>query len=157
MKKKGKVLRKKVSHSVEVDVSGQLSDTKNTVFAFSNGESYAIVVSGKAKRVVLRAHRASMNRPKDFSLQFYLAGLKILFFSSKKNLTSVVLDREIVGHETKIKAALSSYFDSLEIRTIGRKSAAHHLAYGIYTGKKKPNKIVKEKEIILMMGLEDKK
>lgn len=88
---------------VEVDVSGQIGDTKNTVFAFANGESYSILISGITKRNCLKDYREKQRNTKDFTLHFYLAGLSLLFESSSKNISAIYLDREMVGHERKVR------------------------------------------------------
>ena len=145
--------KENLSGKAEVDVSGLLADTKDTVFAFANGESFAILVTGKTKRTILQAYRESKNRPKDFPLHFYIAGIKILFGISGKKFTSVVLDREVSGHEHKIEMALGSKFVSLVIKSVGRSSPAHYLAYGVHSGRKKADKIISEDKFILEMGL----
>lgn len=154
-RKKRKIIKEKTA--VEVDVSGQLGDTKDTVFAFSNGEKFSIIISGKVKRIILDLYRESKSRSKDFPLHFYIAGLKILFRSCGKNISSVILDREVVGHEAKVKYIFETKFDSVEISSIGRKSPAHNLAHSVFQGKQPPNKRVKTEEIIVEMGLWPKK
>lgn len=148
--------------SVEVDVSGQLSDTKDTVFAFSNGDNYSILVPGRTKRVVLKIYRSSKNRAKDFPLHFYLAGIRILIKSSGKKFTRITLDRELVGHEKRIlnflrrEVAIGSESDGtlFEIRQIGRESRAHLKAKGVYNKKNKAERVVKLSELLKCLNLE---
>lgn len=147
--------------SVEVDVSGQLSDTKDTVFAFSNGDDYSILVPGKTKRVVLNIYRSSKNRAKDFPLHFYLAGIRILIKSSGKKFTRITLDRELVGHERRIlnilrrESAIGPNADEtlVEIREIGRESRAHLKAKSVYKKKTKAGRIVGLSELLKFLNL----
>jgi len=155
VKKRGKAKRESLSRKVEVDVSGQIGDTKLTVFAFSNGVKFALKISGKEKRKILQAYRLSKNRPKDFPLHFYITGLKILFSSSGEKFTHIVLDREIAGHEQRVIVSLSPCLGEavLTVKEIGHQSNAHNLAYEVFIGKKIANKNATAKEFISRMGL----
>ncbi|MBI3559192.1 hypothetical protein HY085_02245 [Candidatus Gottesmanbacteria bacterium] len=155
MKKKKRNQKEKLNRKVEVDVSGQIGDTKLTIFALSNGVKFALKISGKEKRKILQIYRLSKNRPKDFLLHFYITGLKILFSSSGEKFTHIILDREIAGHEQRIMVNLSPCLGGavLTVKEIGHQSNAHNLAYEVFIGKKIANKNVTAKEFISEMGL----
>lgn len=149
--------KQKVSLKVEVDVSGQIGDTKDTVFALSNGENYSIVITGKVKRKCLIDYREKLESAKDFTLHFYLAGLSILFKSFDKNISVICLDREIIGHEYKIISYLKNRFcfdknissAIIRVTEIGKTSPAHFKAHDVFTKKQKADKKVKSEELIV--------
>lgn len=104
---------KNLSRKVEVDISGGIGLTSvPTVFAFSNGKSYSIIISSKSKQSALRVYRERHGRSHDFYFKFYIAGLVILLMPFLTNFEEVVLDIEIYKQDNRVRIALSEKFKS---------------------------------------------
>lgn len=158
MKEKKKIKKENFSRKVEVDVSGQLGDTKDTVFAFSNGVKGSILILAKTKRLALQYFRLTRTDKihESFYFQFYIAGLVILFKPFVTKVTDLILDTELFGQEDKIRQALSDKLENLNqerigFKQIGRKSKAHLLAKSVFNGAK-PDKVVGVEELKKYLG-----
>lgn len=153
MEKKFKLKKENLSRKVEVDVSGLLADTKDTVFAFANGESFAILVPAKTKRLALEYFRLQFGLSKPFYLRFYISCLVILLKPFLSKFNTIILDTELYGLDNRVRDFLGNRFGSafarenIFFKQIGRKSPAHLKAKGVFTKKVKPDKIVRFEDI----------
>lgn len=142
---------------VEVDQSGKIGDTKvPTVLAFSDGESYAILIPATVKRKCLQELRRRGKAGTSLYLHLFTAGLYLLLKDHIQNLNLIVMDIEYPGHEVKIeeqllnqlrreKAAVTGVkFDFLHI---GKKSRAHEKALAVFNGDSRPNRTIGYREI----------
>lgn len=158
MKKKKKIKKENLSRKVEVDVSGQLGDTKDTVFAFSNGVTGSILILAKTKRLALQYFRLvrTDKTHESFYFLFYIIGLVVLLKPFAVKISDLTLDTELSGQENKIRQALSEKLDNLNqekigFKQIGRKSNAHLLAKSVFNGAK-PDKVVGLEELKKYLG-----
>ncbi|MBI3558813.1 hypothetical protein HY085_00285 [Candidatus Gottesmanbacteria bacterium] len=106
MKKGKKVKKESLSRKVEVDVSGQLGLDGDTVFAFSNGENYSILIESVVKRKVKKFYLLSKKSPGRFYFNFYIGGLVILLSRLEKHRGPIYLDWELSGRESEVKGEL---------------------------------------------------
>lgn len=151
--RKEKTKNENLSRKVEVDVSGLLADTKDTVFAFANGDDFAILIPAKTKRLALKYFRLQYGVSKPFYIRFYIAGLVVLLrpFLSKFDL--LVLDTEFYGLDTRVRDYLGNRFgklfprEKIIFKQIGKKSPAHFRAKGVFVKMAKPDKIIEFQEL----------
>lgn len=151
---------------VEVDQSGQIGKFNiDTVFAFSNQITYAIVVPARVKR---RAYghlkRTYLCAP---YLRLFAAGVFLLLRDHLDRLEQVAIDEEFTGHWPEIKGLLLSYIrrvrpdfpsEGLEWQRIGRHSPAHRRAHEIYRARQrwgksraKPDRIITIQELLELL------
>ena len=149
--------RGKQLHSVEVDQSGKVEDTRvDTVLAFSDGVSGSILIPAQVKReAFVRLRRDYSNRERLLSMLF-ATGLFLLLSEHWDHFASVALDNEYTGRESFIKLHLLNLVRRSGIRTqrgiwftyIGKRSRAHKLAIAVFRGKKKPDRVIGLEELL---------
>lgn len=146
---------------VEVDQSGKIENTSvGTALAFSNGKSASVLIPAEAKRVCLRALRRR-GRPKmTIVLRIFAAGLFLLLQDVLKDVALVTIDQEYPGREGDIKAMLLRLIwadgkeferEQIAFHHIGKKSAAHFKAYGVYKGLQKPDRVLTAEDILALI------
>ena len=143
---------------VEVDQSGKIGDTKvPTVLAFSNGKQYAILISTTVKRECIQKMRGERKLETRLYIQLFSVCLYLLLRTDIRKLEQITIDFEYPGHESKIKEHLINLFLRAGIRVspaklhfdrIGKKSNSHRFALGVFTGKSKPNRVIRLDEIL---------
>ena len=147
---------------VEVDQSGKLGDTRvPTVLAFSNGESYSIVIPATVKRecfALLKRHYRLLRQP---YLKLFAAGLFLLLKRHLPRVAVVVIDQEYIGQEGNIKGMLLNYIrkeypdfpkENIVFRRIGKRSPAHRKAYATYVGEIEADHKVEREELLALSG-----
>ncbi len=133
---------------VEIDQSGRLEhlDT-DTVIAYSNGKSRAVLIKVTEKRKIIQILKKSVvSRDQLMPLLF-----AVTIYALVKDLpTSVVLeiDEEYTGKEKIISSSLTRLLGSrwngqIRFRRIGKQSPAHKLAWGVHESQVKKRKIQK--------------
>ncbi len=122
---------------VEIDQSGRIEETnRDTIIAFSNEEQFSVRIPARVKRQLLEVFRRR-GKPDLFKYKTFALGVSILLQKSKispKNL-SLVIDREYPGHENLIKDIIWSHLNpeiEINFESIGKKSKAHYVAYGVF-------------------------
>ena len=143
---------------VEVDQSGKIGDTKvPTVLAFSNGESYAILIPATVKRKCLLALRERGKETDSLYIQLFSVCLYLLLKSHTKRLTQIVVDVEYPGHEPQInqqilhlmrRAKITHSRFQVSFDRIGKKSQAHDKAWNVYKRKERAGKVIGFREIM---------
>jgi len=147
---------------IEVDQSIRIKDAKDTVLAFSNSISRAIVIPAEVKRVAYAYLKNRYRTPKNPELKIFVAGLFLLLRDHLSKQLFITIDEEWTGaaNEASIKGMLLNYirevlpeFDKRHIRfaRIGKKSGAHLRAYSVHQGKAKPDYVVTEKELLRLL------
>ncbi|MFQ5855819.1 MAG: hypothetical protein ACE5LU_09280 [Anaerolineae bacterium] len=92
---------------VEVDQSGKIGDTKvPTVLAFSNADSYAILIPAIVKRACLQELRQRGKSGTTLYMQLFATGLYLLLKDHIQDLPLVAIDIEYSGHNAMIKQHL---------------------------------------------------
>ncbi|MFQ5855163.1 MAG: hypothetical protein ACE5LU_05925 [Anaerolineae bacterium] len=146
---------------VEVDQSGKIGDTKvPTVLAFSNSESYAILIPATVKRDSLRALRQQGKSGTTLYLEVFAIGLYLLLKDHIRKFSLVTIDIEYPGHSDKIKehllyllrrAEVSIEADQIRFALIyqgGKKPRAHDRAYYTYRGEMAPDRVITLEELL---------
>lgn len=137
---------------IEVDMNGKIERTaKDSVMAFSNQEQYTILISKKIKQTIFR------NKDRNFKIKFFSICLYLLLKDQLKDKEIIVIDEEYTGNERFIKSYLLDLikkdfpeFDKRKIvfGRITKESNAHKIALLTYRGTLKPNKLLREEEIL---------
>lgn len=146
---------------IEVDQSGKIGDTGvPTVLAFSDGESYAILISATVKRecyAYLRKYYRALRQP---HMKVFAAALFLLLQDRLAELSLIMIDTEYTGQEAIIKGLLLEHIrtavpdfnsDTIIFREIGKKSPAHRKAIAAYRRRIKPDYVVKSEEMIVLL------
>ena len=143
---------------VEVDQSGKIGQTNaDTVLAFSNGESFTVMIPKQVKQICLRELRSRQIAATDIYLRMFAVGLYFLLQSHLHKLDLVVVDREYPGQEQKIKQQLYNLLrrrgqkprhSQLVFGYIGKKSNAQFLSLGVYRGTQKADLILTVEDVL---------
>ncbi len=148
---------------IEVDQSVRIKDAQDTVLAFSNNISRAIVIPAEVKRAAYTYLKNRYRTPKNPELKIFVVGLFLLLRDHLSERLYITIDEEWTGdaNEASIKGMLLNYireilpeFDKRQIRfaRIGKKSGAHLKAYRIHQGKGKPEYVATEKELLKLLA-----
>jgi len=146
---------------IEVDQSGKIENMNvDTVLAFSDGKSAAVLIPAEVKRVCLQALRRE-GRPKiSVVLRIFAVGLFFLLQDVLEEVTLVTIDQEYPGREGDIKGMLlrliwasGKGFDKgrIAFRQVGKKSAAHFKAHGVYKGFQKADRTLTVDDILSLV------
>lgn len=147
---------------VEVDQSGKIGDTKvPTVLAFANDESYAILIPATVKRTCVHFLRNTYRRPRQPYMKLFAAALFLLVERHLAMIEALVIDMEYPGHEGEVKQMLLEHIrrrvpmfpdENITFRHVGKHSPAHHKAYRTYRGQEKPERTIREDELLQVLG-----
>lgn len=148
---------------VEVDQSGKIEDTvTDTVIAFSNGKQFSILISSQVKKMCIRELRDKGMTGKSMYWLLFTAALYFLLKDSIHKNVIVIIDKEYIGHEAKIKEHLLNllrrannfvHSDQIQFDLIHRKyqkgnPMAHNTAYLTKQKKIRPNIILKAEDLL---------
>jgi len=146
---------------IEVDQSGKIEKMSvDTVLAFSDGKSAAVLIPAEVKRVCLQAFRRGGRRKTTIALRIFAAGLFFLLKDVFEEVTLVTIDQEYPGREGDIKGILLRLIrasgkrlekERIVFHQVGKKSAAHFKAYGVYKGFQKADRILTAEEILTLI------
>ena len=146
---------------IEVDQSGKIEKMNvDTVLAFSDGKSAAVLIPAEVKRVCLQALRRE-GRPKmSVALRIFAVGLFFLLQDVLEEVTLVTIDQEYPGWEGAIKGMLlrliwasGKEFEKGRIvfNQVGENSAAHFKAHGVYKGFQKADRILTAEDVLALV------
>jgi len=146
---------------IEVDQSGKIEKMNvDTVLAFSDGKSAAVLIPAEVKRVCLQALRRGDRRKTAIVFRIFAAGLFLLLEDVLEEVTLVTIDQEYPGWEGDIKGVFLRLVwasgkrlekERIVFHQVGRKSAAHFKAYGVYKGFQKADRILTAEEILALI------
>ena len=146
---------------IEVDQSGKMEKMNvDTVLAFSDGKSAAVLIAAEVKRVCLQALRRRGRRKKTIVLRIFTAGLFLLLQDVLEEVTLVTIDQEYPGREGDIKGMLLRLIwvsgkrfakERIVFHHVGKQSAAHFKAYGVYKGFRKADRILTAEDILALI------
>lgn len=128
---------------VEIDQSGRIEETnRNTIVGLANKEiSFTALIPAKIKRQLLEEFR-EQGKPKIFPIVIFAHAVLEIIKRSHLGITDLVIDVEYPGHEGTIANIINSGLEKeidISFKSIGKKSKAHYVAYGVFTGRNKPD------------------
>lgn len=147
-------------HNVQVDQSIKIEQPGNTVLAFSNGISFAVVVSPEVKHAAIRILRARGKSRDVARVLVFAAGVYLLLADFLDNLDLVVVDTEYVGYDAVIKAFLLHHiwqehptFDgqSIIFAQVGKTAPAHAKANAVRRRQDKSYRKLQLREVLRLL------
>lgn len=146
---------------IEVDQSGKIGDTSvPTILAFSNGESFAILISAPVKRECLQWLRRHKKLGKIVYLRLFAAALFLLLQDHLSYVTYITIDVEYPGHDHLIRGMLLEYIwrvlpafgkEGIVFRRVGKKSGAHRRAYAVYRRESLPDRKIRTRALLALL------
>ncbi len=133
-----------MKHIVEVDQSIKIEQAGNTVLAFANGISHAVVIPSHVKRGALDVLWKKGKSRKLAPIILFFACLYSLLEDYLPNLQKVIIDEEYTGQDANIRFFLLAHIRNdkkhFEPRNIlfdrvGKSSPADKKARAVRTGK----------------------
>lgn len=148
-------------HHVELDQSGRTEKLNQpSAFAFANGIQGTILIPAKEKRFVYQTLKARRNQFTNRDVRIFAACVFLLIKDHCRTITTLIIDREWTGHEATIKGLVLEYVrkivpsfptEGIAFDSIGRRSTAHALAYGVYKQKRPPDRVVTASDILPLL------
>ena len=148
--------------NIEVDQSGKMGDLGvDTVLAFSNTFSRAIVVPGQVKRALLQKLRERGKSRTRATIQLFAAGLFLLLNEALDEVDQIIIDVEYTGYDADIRSMLLNWIwqtdptfekERLIFDFIGKDSSAHKLAVDVYRGHRDADDEVSESDLLNVLG-----
>jgi len=140
---------------IYIDQSGKVEDTgKPTVLAFTNKDAKVIKVLAKTKRQIQEVFRRK-GAPRLYIYRTFGALVFLLIRDFLPKLTQVVIDTEYPGKEKIIKEIIIEFIrkekkeePTIFFKRIGNRPKVHYLAYDVFVGKKKEDKLIKFEEVV---------
>ena len=143
---------------IEVDQSGKIEQTnKDTVLAFSNKISYAVLIPARVKREAINLLRATGKRGKKVYMLLFAAALYQLLKDHLDQVDLIIVDIEYEGNEQDVKLMLLNLIwrnhpaypaANITLRHIGKKSPAHKKALATYRGVARADRTLKVEELL---------
>lgn len=147
---------------IEVDQSGKIEDTRtDTVIAFSNNMSGAVLIPAAVKRACIRTLREHDWRRQTFVFKIFAAALFLLIQPHISKIERIVIDIEYPKRMGDIKGVLLKLiqrtrpdFQSSQIvfDLVGKRSPAHKKAIDVYRGRTAPEHILTATAILRVLG-----
>lgn len=147
---------------IEIDQSSKIERTsQNTVLAMCDGHKRTILIPARVKREALAMLRSNGKGRNIAYYQLFAVGLFILLephlHDIIKHKENIMIDKEYVGQEDKIKGMLLGYAHSKGLdlskrqvffAQVGKKSAAHKMAWEVQRGDRKADCIIKLDDLL---------
>jgi len=137
---------------IEIDQSGRIEETgRDTVIGLTTKkEAFTVKVPAKVKRQLLEIFRRQ-GKPRVFSMVIFGRVIGIAIKKSKFDITDLTIDMEYPGHEDLIRSLITSVVGreiNCWFKSVGKKSKAHYVAYGVFMGRKKVDIVLRLKDIV---------
>ena len=149
-----------MAHIVEVDQSIKVEQSGNTVLAFSDGISHAIVIPSKVKRVGFRALKEKGKSKERAQLLLFAAGVYLLLENHLDQLERVEIDVEYTEKDADIKSFLLRLIwgkaptfepERIIFRRVGKGSPADKKARAVREGRDKDYRQIAAEELLSLV------
>ena len=135
--------------TVEIDQSVKIEQTsRDTIIAFANDFSRAIVIPSQVKKYLKKRFR-ELGKPNMFYYRTFAAGVALLLKRHIRKIGRVVIDTEYAGRERMIRDMVVDMLSGqgfklpiIEFKEIGKRSNAHTVAYLTMKRKRAPDEIL---------------
>lgn len=145
---------------VEVDQSGKIEQTNHdTVLAFANDTSCAVLIPAKVKRELVSIIRSSGKKRRAYLFLFSAAVYELLR-RHLKHIEHITIDIEYQGRGPYIKGELLSLIRRTDpdypagrttFARVGKKSAAHARALATYRGVVEPDRTLTTRALVRLL------
>lgn len=147
----------------DIDMSGRIEETNRaTALGLANGVSFCVYISGsdKQKVIAILKKRYPDSTITHIHVLIFTVLLYYVLQPHIERFSLVTVDLEYTGHDSLIRnrvvtllrnAGLSVEKDQLTIAQVGKKSPSHELAYGVYKGKKKADRVLTAADILVLI------
>jgi hypothetical protein len=125
---------KKIVKKLEIDQSVRIEElNKDTILGIANKEArFTVIVPKKAKRALYEKFRCQ-GKPKKFAPYVFAISISEALRKAPFKSSDIVIDIEYPGYEQEIIKIIKQQYPEIEVyfTTIGKKSPAHFVAYGV--------------------------
>lgn len=146
--------------NISIDQSSKIENTnKNTVVAYANLKQKSLLIKAEDKKNVQKIFMAA-GKPEVFIYKTFAVLIFLLIKDDIRAISSITIDIEYTGKESLIKdyllQLLRKYrkgFDKEKVcfRRIGKKDNAHRVAIETFRGKRKADRLVRYKDVLLYL------
>ncbi|MBX3050149.1 MAG: hypothetical protein KF753_01675 [Caldilineaceae bacterium] len=147
---------------VEIDQSGKIGNTgQDTVVAYSNADSFCVLIPRQVKRECLRYLRSQGVAVNTIYYRMFGIGLFYLLRERIDKIDLTLIDVEYPGHEAAIRRYLLNLLrrdrivvqpDKIRFSFIGKKSNAHKLGLETFQGKRRADVTLTAGDILKQFG-----
>jgi hypothetical protein len=122
---------------IEVDQSGRMEMSGDTVVAVANGFSVTVRITPDVKDIVRETLRRRGVRPRLIMIRMFVAAITLALQDHLAEIGGIVIDEEYIGYEAELKSLLLDRLRKLgcqreatdvTISRVGKKSPAHFAA-----------------------------
>ena len=143
--------------NVEVDQSGRMEMSGDTIVAVSNDFTVTVKVTARVKRRVREALLKRGVKPRMVMIRMFVGAILLAIRDHLEEISTLTVDEEYIGYEAIIKSLLLDRLrslgfkfakDDIVITRIGRKSPAHRAAIRVTRRQVKADKIPSAEELL---------
>ena len=146
---------------IRVDQGGAKVEKTNsdTVIAATDDVEFSVLIPTLAKRRLTMQKRLRIKGAKipfSFFLKQFAAGVYYAVEPMLRMDSTIVIDNEYCGHENDVKSFLLGIIrrrfaefkpEQISFGSVDKKTDAHKICYEVFTGTRRPNRILAEEEI----------
>lgn len=143
---------------VEIDQSGKIGDTSvDTVLAYSNAESYTVLIPRQVKRECLLLLRRQGIPANTIYYRLFSISLYFLLRERIDRIDQAIIDVEYPKHEESLRRYLLNLLrrggktigkEKVQFAFIGKKSNAHRLGLETFQGKREANLVLTVEDVL---------
>jgi len=143
--------------NVEVDQSGRMEMSGDTIVAVSNDFTVTVKVTARVKRRVREALLKRGVKPRMVMIRMFVGAILLAIRDHLEEISTLTVDEEYIGYEAIIKSLLLDRLrslgfkfvkDDIVVARIGRKSPAHRAAIRVTRRQVKADKIPSAEELL---------
>ncbi|MDP3184249.1 MAG: hypothetical protein Q8M58_03140 [Anaerolineales bacterium] len=126
--------------AVEVDQSGRMEMSGDTIVAVSDGFTVTVRVTARVKQGVQKALRERGVKPRLIMTRMFAGAIWLAIRDHLAEIDLLRIDEEYIGYEAVIKSLLcdkiraagfACFGDDIQIVRVGKRSPAHKAAIGV--------------------------
>lgn len=135
--------------SIEIDQSGRIEMSGDTVVAAANGFVVTVRITAEVKGIVRATLKRRGVKTRLIMIRMFVGAIVLAVEDNLSEIDTLTIDEEYLGYEAEIKSllldrihALGCEFDpsSIAIVRVGKRSPAHHAAIRVTRGRAKASK-----------------
>ncbi|MFQ5595296.1 MAG: hypothetical protein ACE5HA_14210 [Anaerolineae bacterium] len=143
--------------SVELDQSGRMEMSGDTIVAASDGFAVTVKVTAKVKHEVQETLREQGVKPKLIMIRMFVGAILLAIEDHLDEIATLTIDQEYTGYEAMIKSLLLDRIhaqgfefagDDILIARVGKKSPAHRAAIRVMRRQARADKTTTVEELL---------